>query len=72
MRIFVKVKAKTKEEKVEKIDESHCAVWVKEEAKQGRANAAVIKALAGHFQKRPSAVRIVAGHASRQKIVELN
>ena len=46
-------------------------VSVKEPAKEGRANWAVERALAKHFNVSPSRVRIVSGQTSKTKIVEI-
>jgi hypothetical protein len=79
MKIFVKAKPMALEEKVEKIDppnggagETHFEVSVKEPPIAGRANMAIIKAVAGHFKVAPSRVRIISGFTSRQKILEIN
>jgi len=45
---------------------------VKEPAKEGRANRAIEAALAAYFAMPRSAVRIIAGHTSRNKIVEID
>lgn len=78
MRIFVKAKPGAKVAEVIKLDPSvgqegevHFLVSVKEPPVQGRANAAIIKALAAYFKVAPSRVRIVFGHTSREKIVEV-
>lgn len=78
MRISVKVKPGAKIEKVEKISEQLLSekeadfkVWVKEPAKEGKANKAVIKALAKYFGVSKSAVNIISGAAAKQKIVEI-
>lgn len=71
MKIFVKVKPSAKKEFVEKIDETNFVVAVKEPAKEGRANWAVLRALAQHFKVSPSQVRIISGQKSRQKLVEI-
>src|SRR3989338_9497975 len=49
MKIFVKTKPRSKQERVEKIDETHFIVAVKEIPIEGRANKAIIKALADYF-----------------------
>ena len=46
-------------------------VAVKEPAKEGRANRAIEKMIAEFFGVPQSRVRIVAGHASRTKVVEI-
>lgn len=71
MRIFVKAKPSAKKENVEKIDESHFVISVKEPPKDGQANKAIIKALAEHLDISSSAIRLVAGFSSKQKIFEI-
>lgn len=71
MRIFVAVKPSAKEERVSKIDEAHFAVSVKAPAQEGKANAALIKALARYLGVAPSRIAIVKGHASRKKVVKI-
>jgi uncharacterized protein (TIGR00251 family) len=71
MRIFVRAKPGAKVEKVEKIDDSHFLVAVVQPPIKGKANQAIIKALAEHFGVSPSRVTIVSGHASRQKTIEI-
>ncbi|MFA5083776.1 MAG: DUF167 domain-containing protein [Candidatus Paceibacterota bacterium] len=71
MKIFVKAKPKAKEEKIQKIDDSHYRVWIKEPPIKGEANRAIIKALAGYFKVSFSQINIVSGHASRNKIIEI-
>lgn len=46
-------------------------VKVKELPKEGKANAAVIKAVAKYYGVPPGCVRIVSGHTSRNKIIEI-
>ncbi|PIR42133.1 MAG: hypothetical protein COV30_00055 [Candidatus Yanofskybacteria bacterium CG10_big_fil_rev_8_21_14_0_10_37_15] len=69
MKINVKVKPNFSEERVEKISDTEFIVCVKEPPVQGRANRAVVRALSEYFHT--SRVRIVSGHISRQKIVEV-
>ncbi len=78
MKIFVKAKPGAKKtavgdanELLGKTGEIHLIVSVKEPAKEGRANRAIERALAEYFKVPPSRVRIVAGHASREKVVEI-
>lgn len=72
MKIFVKAKPNAKEEKIEKIDENHYLVSVKEPPIKGEANRAIIKALAEHFKVSPSQVDIVSGYTSRNKTIEIS
>ncbi len=71
MKIIVKAKPNSKIELVEKIDNLHFEVSVKEPPVKGMANEAVRKALADYFKISPSRVSIIAGHASKSKIVEI-
>ena len=78
MKIFVKAKPSAKIESVrsigglfEKKDAPHFIVSVKEPPTDGKANRAIEKALAKYFKVPPSRVRIIFGHASRSKVVEI-
>lgn len=46
-------------------------VWVRERAVDGAANEGVVAAVAGHFGVRKRDVRIVSGHTSRVKRVDV-
>lgn len=69
MKIFIKAKPNSNENKVEKIDDLNFIVSVKDPPVQGRANRAIVKLLSEYFHT-PN-VRIVLGHMSRQKVVEI-
>lgn len=69
MKINVKAKPNSHEQKVEKIDEATYSVSVKEPPVNGMANRAIVKALSEYFHT--PGVRIVSGHTSRNKIVEI-
>jgi hypothetical protein len=71
MKIFVTAKPAAKVELVEEIDDTHFRVSVKEPPRQGKANEAVIRAIANHFGVAAQRVRIVAGRASRNKMLEI-
>ena len=71
MRINVKAKPNSKEDKVEKISDTEFIVSVKEIPVQGRANRAIIRVLAEYFDIPLSRIRIISGHISRQKVVEV-
>ncbi len=71
MEIFVKAKPSSKEEKVLKVDDDHFEVWVKEPPIQGRANAAITRALADYFNTSPSNVLMISGYSSRYKKFEI-
>ena len=70
MKISAIVKPRARVEKVEEKDGS-LIVSVKAETKEGKANIAVIKALAAHFGVAPSRVRLVSGARSKTKLFEL-
>lgn len=71
MKIFVKAKPNAKRELVEKVERERYVVEVKEPPVQGRANAAIIKALANHFSVAPSQIQLVSGWSSREKVFEI-
>lgn len=69
MKITVKAKPDSNENKVEKVDDQNFVVSVKDPPVNGMANRAIVKALSEYFHT-PN-VRIVLGHTSRNKIVEV-
>ena len=71
MRINIKAKPSARENKVEKIDEINYIVSVKDPPIQGQANQAIIKLLAEYFNISSIRVKIVIGHTSRNKIIEI-
>ena len=83
MKIRVKVKPNAKKQSVERITQPSLGlsenesimvdykVSVKEAPIQGRANDAVLKALAGYFGVSLSLVRLVSGQTSKTKIFEI-
>jgi hypothetical protein len=72
MKIFVRVKPKAKAEKVEKIDDINFKVQVTQAPEKGKANLALIKALADYFNVNQSSVQIISGSTSKLKIVNIN
>ncbi len=71
MKISVKAKSNAREEKIERMDETHFSISVKEPPVGGKANAAIRRVVAHHFGVPPSRVELVSGHASRQKVFEV-
>lgn len=71
MRIQLKVVPRAKEPGVEQLADGTWRVAVAAPAEGGKANAAVIEALARHFDMPKAAVRIVRGLASRRKEAEI-
>jgi uncharacterized protein (TIGR00251 family) len=70
MKITVTVRAGAKVEKVECLDGKY-RVSVKAPPTDGKANAAVIKALARHFKIPQARVNIVSGFNSKTKRLEI-
>jgi uncharacterized protein len=70
MKIQVKVKPGSRTEEIKQEGNSFI-IRVKEPAREGKANQAVIKLLAKHLHLPQSQVRIVSGFASRNKVVEV-
>lgn len=58
-------------ESVEKIDETHFVVSVKEPPQNGLANKGIARALANYFGAAPSSVKIIKGFTSKNKIVRI-
>ena len=84
MKILVKVRPSAKRELVEKVGQptlnfsgsrkeelDFYRVWVKEPAVDGRANEAVIQAIADHLKISSSRIKIKSGRESRQKMIEV-
>lgn len=71
MRIFIQAKPSAKEQKIEKIDETHFKVWVKEPPIQGKANYAILEALAKYFNTSKSHLKIISSWTSKQKIIDI-
>ena len=72
MKIFVSSKPRSKKTYIKKIDETHFVAAIKEAPENGKANKALIKALARYFDVSVSNVEIISGHTCRKKIVEIN
>lgn len=70
MRIRVKIKPNAKATSV-KEEQGEYAVSVKAPPAEGKANEALIRALAEHFSVARSRVRIVSGASGRRKVVEI-
>lgn len=70
-KIWILVKPRARQEKIERISESEYTVWVRAPAHEGKANEAVIELLAGHFSVPKSSVRIVLGEKSKKKLVQI-
>ena len=71
MKIFVKVKTNAKKALVEKTGADTFCVAVCEQAKDGKANQAIIRALGKYLDVAPSHIIIVRGHAAKTKTLEI-
>jgi uncharacterized protein YggU (UPF0235/DUF167 family) len=70
MRLDVRVHPRARHRRLE-WDGRIAGVWVTEPAADGRANRAVVAAVARWLQVAPSGLRIVAGTRSRTKLLEV-
>ena len=71
MKFFIQVKPKSSIARVEQKNEKELTVWVKEVPEDGKANDAVVRAIAEHFIVAPSRVKILRGASGRKKVVEI-
>ncbi len=71
MKISVKVKTGAREEKIENLGENNFFVSVRQRPEKGLANKSVIKVVAKYFKLTPTMIKIVSGHSSKQKIIEI-
>ena len=71
MRVQVRVIPRARQEAIEKMSNGTLRVKVTEPAEGGRANAAVIEALAEHFNVPKRCVTILRGQTGRQKLIEI-
>lgn len=70
-RISVTVRPNSKSAAITKVSESEYRAAVDEPARDGKANRALVDLLARHLGIAKSTIKIVRGHSSRRKIVEL-
>jgi len=70
MKISATVKPNSKTEEVT-VDCGRFLIKVKESAREGNANKAVIRLLAEHFKIPQSSIKISSGFTSKNKIIEI-
>ncbi len=70
-KIKCRVKAGARENKIEKIGEKDFRISVKEPAKEGRANKAIIELLAKYFDIPQSQIRIITGLKRKNKVIKI-
>ena len=71
MQLLVEVKPNSKQESVEKITDLVYKVRVRAPAREGKANEAVIKALAEHFRVAKGLIKLKTGKSSRTKVITI-
>ncbi len=71
MRITVRGRPNSKKEFIKKTDETSFTVAVTEPPEKGKANQAIIKALAKFLNIPASSINILSGEKSRQKVFEV-
>ncbi len=71
MILTVKAKPKSKRVLVKQVGEAQFEVWVTEAPDKGKANEAILEALADFLKVAKSRLSVVAGRASRNKRIEL-
>ncbi len=71
MRIRVRVKPGASTDEVTRLADGSFVVRVKARAREGEANEAVVKVVARHFRIPRTSIRIVSGHKSSSKLLEL-
>ena len=72
MKIEVKVKPNSKQQKIEKVGLNNYLIHLKSSPVDGKANAELIQLLAKQFGVSKSQVVIKLGLSSRQKVVEID
>lgn len=72
MKIIIKAKPGSREDRIEKTGENNYTISVKAPPVDGKANAAIIKLLAEYFDISPSLIEIVSGYMSRIKVIQIN
>lgn len=71
MKIAVRVKPGSSQEKVVSLDDDSLVVYCHARAHDGEANAAVVRLLAEYYGVAKSSVQIVRGTKGRDKVVEI-
>ena len=72
MKIRVKVKPNSKQQKIEELDDGSLIIRLKSPPIDGKANQELIKILAQKYQVTKSQIRIKSGNSSQNKLIEIN
>jgi len=71
MQVSIKVVAGAKKEGIESLPNSRFKISVKQKPAQGAANKRVVELIAAHFKVPTKKVRIIHGHKTPSKILEV-
>ena len=71
MLIHIKIEPESKEDSVTEKNKTSYIVKVREEAKENKANNKMLVLLARHFKIERNKLRIITGHHSPSKIIEI-
>jgi uncharacterized protein len=72
MKIQVKVKPNSKEQKIEELEDGNLIIRLKSPPINGKANQELIKLLAEKYQVSKSQITIKSGLSSKNKLIEIN
>jgi len=72
MQLLIEVHPNSRQEKIEKITDSVYKIYVREPAREGKANKAVIEALAEYFKVAKGLIAIKAGKTAKNKVVVIS
>jgi hypothetical protein len=72
MRINIEVKTNAKENKIIAKDNNLFKIFVKQPAKEGKANKAIIELLANRFNISKSRINIKLGLKSKNKVIDID
>lgn len=71
-KIFITAKPGSKKPGIEKTDETHWIIRVREPATEGKANKAVLRAIADELKLPISRISILRGEGSRNKVITIS
>jgi len=71
-KLWVTVKPLAKKESIEQRSDADFVVSLHAPAREGKANSRLVELLADHFHTAKTHVRIIRGHSSRKKLIEID
>ena len=72
MKIQVKVKPNSKQQKIEEDPDGILVIWLKSPPVEGKANKELISVLAKKYQVSKSQIKILSGTTSKHKVIQVN